>query len=160
MLLSIQKASIENKSRLRIIAFILIGISILYGTHLRYVAITQTEVYIPIRADAFDYFNYASNLATWGIYSKQAVDKNSLEPPVPDSLRSVGFPAFASLFITDNVNASVDSAIFAQTFLQILCLILLYNRHCKFVGHWVGNSDSIFALVVSTFSVCQCLLSF
>lgn len=125
MLLSIQKASIENKSRLRIIAFILIGISILYGTHLRYVAITQTEVYIPIRADAFDYFNYASNLATWGIYSKQAVDKNSLEPPVPDSLRSVGFPAFASLFITDNVNASVDSAIFAQTFLQILCLILL-----------------------------------
>ena len=117
-----------------VFAYLLIGISIIYGIHVRYMAVTHTEIYLPIRADAFDYYNYAANLARWGIFSKQKIDKDYKESPKPDALRSIGFPAFASLFASEDTKASVQNVLIAQTLVQIVCFTLLSVVILKLLG--------------------------
>jgi hypothetical protein len=49
----------------------------------------------PIRVDALDYFSYAVNLRTHGVYSLQRewmVDP--AHKPVPDAIRPPGYPVF------------------------------------------------------------------
>ena len=122
-----------NTSHTNIIGLFLIGIIILYGCHLRYLATAHTEVYFPIRADAQDYFHYAKNLREQGVYSRQAAAESGA-PPRPDALRSPGFPAFAAIFMRADIGASVQGVLVVQTLLQVACFLLLSITVVKSLG--------------------------
>lgn len=108
------------------IAWIILGLIILYGTAIRFVALNQTQVQFPIRADAYEYFHYVKNLSQHSIYSKS--DKAEIRP---DNKRPPGFPWFASLFYNnihnypDNIGHHLYSVFLAQTCLQITAFALL-----------------------------------
>lgn len=106
----------NNRSSPYFLAFqVLAVIIVLYGAHLRFATVAQTFVLNPVRADAADYFNYAENLATKGIYSKSVTGE-------PDAVRAPGFPAFASIFYTQG---EIQPTIIAQTVLQIIVFLVL-----------------------------------
>lgn len=64
----------------------------------RFGAINETEVQNPIRADAADYYNYAVNLKKHHTYSRATLSDT---PPVPDAVRSPGYPVFLTMFVED-----------------------------------------------------------
>lgn len=116
----------NNKSSPYFLAFQIIAVIIvLYGAHLRFATVAQTFVVNPVRADAADYFQYAENLATKGIYSKSTTAE-------PDAVRAPGFPAFAAVFYTQD---EIQPTIIAQTILQIIVFLaltlILYQRLSK-----------------------------
>lgn len=113
-----------TKGSILLIPIVIALFSIVYGCHLRYMGFTQTIIDSPLRADANDYFNYAKNLHTFGIYSREYANDNS-QPPEPDALRSPGFPLFASLFVSTNPYFSVRQTLAAQTIIQIISFCLL-----------------------------------
>ena len=110
---------------IKTIAWLLIGVSVLYGMHIRYANIKLTEVDNPIRSDALDYFNYAKNISEYSVFSRQFVNNSNRKPPEPDSLRSPGFPIFASLFMSGDYDASIRRTLIAQSVLQFLSFLLL-----------------------------------
>lgn len=60
---------------------------------IRYAYIRSTVIDNPIRADAIQYVKYGYNLAFRQVYS---VSPPSVSPPVPDSLRSPGYPVLVA----------------------------------------------------------------
>ncbi len=55
--------------------------------------VNTTEIYHPVRADAYQYICYGYNIAFKATYSKDIVSAK----PVPDSFRSPGYPLFIAL---------------------------------------------------------------
>ena len=123
----------EYKSYYIRVAWIFVAIILTYGLHLRYATVVNTEVYVPIRADAKDYFNYATNISKYHIFSRQSVN-NNLNELTPDALRSPGYPFFASIFVTDNKKETVEATIIAQTVVQIICFSFLTAAVIKIFG--------------------------
>ncbi len=95
---------------------------VVLGSYLRVSVLQNSVIDRPIRADAYDYYNYASNLKNFGIYSRLAADD---EAPAPDALRSPGFPIFASAFYDAKPEVFVDNVIVAQTIFQVASFLLL-----------------------------------
>ena len=118
----------------RILILFLMTSAVFYGLHLRYAAITQTEIDRPVRADALDYFNYANNLARWHVYSRQSDLELDAIAPEPDALRKPGFPFFASLFVSDTPEKSLRNTLIAQTGMQVVCFLLLTVAICRMLG--------------------------
>jgi hypothetical protein len=119
-------------------------ITILYGLHLRNTAYKYTIVDQPIRADAYDYYFYAKNLAEFGVFSRKSKGVTRENPPVADALRSPGFPALASLFMNPSPGATISTTIAAQTILQVVCFLLLTFMFIK----WLGLGWSIPAIIL------------
>ncbi|MGB5511130.1 MAG: glycosyltransferase family 39 protein [Woeseiaceae bacterium] len=65
---------------------------------LRLGAVNATEVQNPIRADAADYYTYAVNLKKHRTYSRATISDTA---PVPDAVRSPGYPVFLTMFVED-----------------------------------------------------------
>ncbi|MFT5395670.1 MAG: 4-amino-4-deoxy-L-arabinose transferase-like glycosyltransferase [Gammaproteobacteria bacterium] len=59
--------------------------------YLRLGVISNTIVDEPIRADAYQYYNYAYNLKYFGTYSESKIGQEKI---VPDSIRAPGYPVF------------------------------------------------------------------
>lgn len=114
---------------------LLVIISILFGMHLRYVALIGTEVDDPLRADARDYFAYAYNISEFGVYSRVLPGESS---PEPDALRSPGFPFFASFFISETIGASITDLLWGQAVLQIICLLAFSYIIYRLLGQIYG----------------------
>lgn len=114
---------------------LLIIMVVTFGLHARFVVSTQTIVEHPIRADASDYYHYAKNLKDNSIYSRQAASGMG-QLPEPDALRSPGFPAFASLFMSKDRGASIVDVVNAQTVIQILAFLLLTIVFISMLGIW------------------------
>ncbi|MEJ2442507.1 MAG: hypothetical protein P8Y42_03475 [Exilibacterium sp.] len=106
------------------VSLFIVLLALVYGCHIRYMGITQTVVDTPIRADASDYFYYAENIHSLGIYSR-AHNFESPSLPQPDALRAPGFPFFASIFMSATPYSAVKQTLIAQTFLQIVAFCLL-----------------------------------
>ena len=122
------------------IKVLLISLVILFGMHLRYVTITQTVIDHPLRGDAVDYFFYAKNLSDFGVYSRQNTEQNTApeQSLQPDSLRSPGFPAFASLFKNDNIESQLTHTLVTQTLIQIFTFLLFSWVIIKSLGFYWG----------------------
>ncbi len=103
---------------------LLILIFIGYGLHVRNVTISQTVVDGPIRADAFDYYNYSQNLSSYHIFSRQSAQQLETQPITPDALRSPGFPFFASFFYSKDPGLTIQRTLSAQTIVQIVSFLL------------------------------------
>ena len=82
---------------------------LLLAAHLRLAASLDTVVDNPYRADAGDYMSYALNLRLHGVYSQ--VHPGAGEP-VPDSIRSPGYPLMLLPFLDDEMSARMLSHIY------------------------------------------------
>ncbi len=69
------------------------------AVHLRVGAVLKTQVVTPVRADAADYYAYAHNLRTHGIYSQDRSHNQAVINPRPDAVRNPGYPFFLALLI-------------------------------------------------------------
>ena len=77
-----------------------LGLVLIIGLYLRSGSWIGTTVRRPIQSDAADYFFYAYNLRFYQTYSRQinlATDSN--DKPVPDAIRSPGYPIALSFLI-------------------------------------------------------------
>jgi len=85
---------VSNKF-VKIITWFSLLLILLLSSWLRIGAVVSSNVDHPIRADAYDYTMYASNLLKYKTYSRIFSAEN---PPVPDAVRSPGYPLFLTLF--------------------------------------------------------------
>jgi 4-amino-4-deoxy-L-arabinose transferase-like glycosyltransferase len=103
----------------------------LISAYFCFIAVAKTAIDGPIRGDARDYVAYAHNLKAHNIYSRTWPDP-SVTHPVPDAVRSPGYPIFLSFFIDlDKQNIAIDKVAFFQAFLAVMTLvvyILLFYR--------------------------------
>jgi hypothetical protein len=103
----------------------------LISTYFCFVAVTKTTIDGPIRGDARDYVAYAFNLKVHNIYSRTWPSSTATNP-IPDAVRSPGYPVFLGFFITsDNQNISIDKVVFIQAFITVMTIvvyILLFYR--------------------------------
>ena len=87
-------------------ANVLIGIGIIIfaalGFYLRFLAVTETVVDQPIRADAYQYYVTAYNLTKEGVYSASPARLTNWAAPLPpDSLRWPGLPLLIAAFMSE-----------------------------------------------------------
>ena len=167
------KLSEINVERKHVHILIVVAI-ILYGLHLRFAAVTLTEVNTPIRADAQDYFFYALNLNQYSVFSRENTFTKTIEEPTPDALRSPGFPFFASFFFqAENLSQSISNVIVVQTLLQIAAFCALsFFIYREFSALWSAFglfllwsfphfiSINTYFLTESLFTSCLCLSLF
>lgn len=113
-----------NAGRLPVWGWILIASAIVaVAAYLRIVMVEETEVLAPIRADAREYYNYAYNLKSKGIYSLQ--DINDSSTPVPDAERNPGYSLFILPFVEyPPTYEMIERIAWAQVALSVLTLVL------------------------------------
>ncbi len=106
-------------------ALILVAI----GGYFRLLAVEETLVDQPIRADAQDYFLSAYNLAQHGIYSRSnAALVDPAAHPVPDAYRSPGLPLLIAPFMSawPNAEAVVRNVQYVNVLLGLSAVLALY----------------------------------
>ncbi|MFT4241108.1 MAG: glycosyltransferase family 39 protein [Acidovorax sp.] len=112
----------------------LLALIMLFGAWLRVDVTLKTQVDLPIRADARDYYSYAYNLVNHGIYSRDAGFLNSENKQLsPDALRSPGYPLFLALFVSHlPIGKAVFDITLAQAVLGTLLVLLTFlaARQC------------------------------
>ena len=79
-------------------ALIIVGV-FTAGLYLRIEMANKTVVNKPIMKDAAQYYQYAYNLATYGVYSRQRPNPIDDFTPVPDAHRTPGYSLFLLPFI-------------------------------------------------------------
>ncbi|MBV1916003.1 MAG: glycosyltransferase family 39 protein [Pseudomonadales bacterium] len=109
---------------------IVILFAIAFGLRLYY--INHTIIDTPVRADARDYYSYAFNMKNHHVYSRTWPSNVT---PKPDALRSPGYPAFISPFVTFPPTASMVWTItFWQALLDTLTVLLTFFLARQFFG--------------------------
>lgn len=96
---------------------------------LRVFMVSETQVLVPIKADALDYFLAACNVKTFGVYSKslQPLEGGGGAPPAPDALRPPGYSLFLLPFVEFPPTAAmVRNVQIAQVLLSVLLIPLLF----------------------------------
>ncbi len=95
------------------------------GAHLRLQSALHTTIDKPLRADAGDYFSYALNLRTHGIYGRRLVTAGE---PQADATRPPGYPLFLRLTLPARVVSEADllPVYLAQAGLSVLTLLAVY----------------------------------
>ena len=85
----------------RAVTAVAIALVLAIAWQLRVISINETRIEIPLRADAFEYYSYASNLKYFGVYSRQPVATTQASGimPAPDAERMPGY----ALFLLGNV---------------------------------------------------------
>lgn len=100
-----------------------IGICLLSSV-LFFMVVTQTRIDHPIRGDARDYFAYAYNLKTHGVYSRSWPGATT-EAPAPDAMRPPAYPVVISAFFDrDDVSATLTKILFFQAMLGVLTVFV------------------------------------
>ena len=63
---------------------------------IRYIAVAETSIWAPLRADALQYYSYAANLKYHGVYSNLLLEKSMAGEaiPQPDADRMPGYALF------------------------------------------------------------------
>lgn len=85
------------------LTYFLLSLIVLFAIFLRINAALHTEVNIPIRADAVEYYSYAYNMNTHGVYSRDS-SFDPVDTPAPDALRSPGYPLMLIPFTSEPPN--------------------------------------------------------
>jgi 4-amino-4-deoxy-L-arabinose transferase-like glycosyltransferase len=121
-------------------SLILLAAIILLGLDLRLTATTSTQVGIPLRADAADYFMYAYNLRFHGVYSRDKGGYNAPEArPPADAARYPGYPLFLTLFVDRTLGPlTLLNITLAQALLGTLLIVLAYRLGRAFLPDWAA----------------------
>ena len=116
---------------------LLLAILLAIAAHLRVIAVLETDVGWPIRNDAADYVSYAYNIHRFGIYSLHVSwhPNYRLAEPVPDAIRTPGYPLFLIPFLGDFPHEAnfVLHVELAQAALSVLMVALCYALFAAFV---------------------------
>lgn len=102
--------------------YISIALIFILALGLRLIAVNNTVVDVPLRADAGDYYSYALNLKKYGVYSRER-DPN--KTPTADAVRSPGYPLFLLAFVDDPPSdESVSLVMLVQSIIDSLCVLV------------------------------------
>ena len=118
----------SRASRLITLALLVV---ILVGLQFRLSVVLGTEVNIPLRGDAGQYFTYAYNLRNHGVYSGAIAPASAAASPPPDHLRN---PGYSLLILPFAGGEPSDAALLNITLLQaalsaaVILLIYLVAR--------------------------------
>ena len=111
--------------RQRMPYILLIGVFVL-ALSLRVLVVDGSQVYLPLRADAGQYYSYAYNLKYHNIYSITDTWRTGATP-VADDLRNPGYPIFLSFLVDSKASsASLNKIAFVQSFISTLTVVLIY----------------------------------
>ncbi|MDX1569783.1 MAG: hypothetical protein R3200_04800 [Xanthomonadales bacterium] len=138
---------------------------VLVGAYLRIVAVAETVVDRPLRADAVDYYAYAYNLKTEGVYSRSPellLEPGARRPDLPpDAVRPPGYPVFLMPFVVSPPVLSVVQRVTAvQAYLGIAVLVLSYALFRLFLGPaWALIPTALTAIAPHLVSVSTFLIS-
>lgn len=123
-------------------------IILIIASYFRIIMIQETEVIVPIRADALEYYNYAYNLQNYGIYSLQDFN-NTDSLPVADSVRPPGYALFLLPFLEQPPNLAMVAKIqYAQVLLSVITLLLAIFIFRSFLN-WSGTLVGAFLIAIS-----------
>ena len=127
----------NRKSRLKKLIIISLLLCIALVARLSYIA--NTEVYMPIRADARYYYIYAHNLVHHGVYSRQTAKE-----PTPDSFWAPAYPALlaAILYLADAKHFYL-STLFVQAILGTLISGMVFAIGVHFLPLWAAAGAGI-----------------
>ena len=118
--------TIEAPTKNRLVLLALFAILAL-ALGLRVHTVLSTEVDIPLRADAGEYFFYAYNLNHFGTFSKSADGYTQNRQPEPDAYRTPGYPLFLAPFVDGKITGKMLTHILvAQAFLSTLAVYLTF----------------------------------
>ena len=102
---------------------ILIGLS----AQLRIVAALHTEVDLPLRADAGEYFRYAYNLMRFGVYSRGGARPGEATAPPPDAVRAPGYPLLLAVLMDDPpTRRTLQRIVVVQALLGVAVVALVF----------------------------------
>ncbi len=107
--------------------------------------ISNTEIDMPIRVDASEYYNYAYNLKNFSIYSRTSPGSSKIEP---DAFRTPGYAIFIMPFIewppTDKMLLNINLIQAVLSIFTVLVVWLIYN---KVVPTWYALIVALLAAV-------------
>jgi len=133
---------ISERSLLWLAAIILVAAA---ATYLRIEAVTNTVIEKPVRADGADYYFYAYNLSRHGVYSKTPVGHGQ---PVPDAVRSPGYPLFLTPFVswppTDHMLLDIN---LLQVLLGVGTVLLTFSLCRRFMPRGPAMLAAMFTAV-------------
>jgi 4-amino-4-deoxy-L-arabinose transferase-like glycosyltransferase len=124
---------LRNNPRIKNI--LIASLLVIAALGMRTAYIVRTDVYLPIRADARNYCNYAQNLINHGIFSKDT-SKN----PTPDCFWSPGYPAFlaANIYLF-GMKHFYPATQFAQALLGALVAGMVFVIGLFFLPRWAST---------------------
>lgn len=109
---------------------------------MRVIAVSDTEVDTPLRADAAQYFLYAVNLKTYGVYSLAdniRRDADLSDPPSPDASRTPGYALFMLPFVDyPPSSAGLNALLFVQAVLSAVTSVLSFTLFRAFLPAWAA----------------------
>ena len=109
---------------------------------MRVITVSDTEVDIPLRADAAQYYLYAINLKTYGVYSLADNIRRDTElnnPPSPDASRTPGYALFLLPFVDyPPSNDAIAAALMTQAVLSALTVLLAYALFRPALPTWAA----------------------
>lgn len=132
-----------------VIAALAMMVLFVAGAMLRFEVVDKTVIHHPVRADARDYLSYALNLKLFGVYSRQP-PMTDFSAPVPDALRSPGYPLFLRALIKRDLSpaALFHRIYYAQALVSCLTMLLIAWLAWK----RVGKLAAMFVLALVAFS--------
>lgn len=113
--------------------------------YLRLGVVTGTVIDTPVRADAADYYYYAYNLSHYGIYSRTPAGQDN---PVPDAVRSPGYPLFIAPFVqwppTDRMLLNINML---QVLLGVGTVLLGFSLYRRFMNRGPAMAAAMFTAI-------------
>jgi 4-amino-4-deoxy-L-arabinose transferase-like glycosyltransferase len=119
---------------------------VLLAGWLRTVAVADTTVDIPFRADTVQYYKTAYNLNKYGVYSHDNPDEDVKGwTPKPDAFLTPGYPLFLTLFVDAPPNAQTYAAITSDQALLATLAVLLTLLLFRPLSLWVALPTALLA---------------
>lgn len=149
---------------------IALALVMLLATVIQFTVVNGTSASDPFRADAGEYYSYAHNLKYLDTYSRSPtfeVPIAARTAPVPDTLRTPGYPLFLYPFLDPMPTyAALDAITRAQAMLGVLSVFLAYLISRRFLGE--GGAIAVAALsalsphlaTISTYVLSESLFTF
>lgn len=104
---------------------------------LRVAYVERVSIDTPIRADAYEYVNYAQNLVDHKTFSMEA----SAEAPRPDAFRSPGLPALIAIaMLIGGDEGYYDIVLGTQAAMGALLVVLTFSIARRFLPRWAVYS--------------------